>query len=105
MADPLMPAGEGGGLEPNKVISVEIFGQQLHLKSAADPSYTAQLAEYVDGQIRKVSRQSNDPLKVVLLASMNIANELHEERKKQEEADDMLSRRADSLLQRIERSF
>lgn len=100
-----MPAGEGGGLEPNKVISVEIFGQQLHLKSAADPAYTAQLAEYVDSQIRKVSRQSNDPLKVVLLASMNIANELHEERKKQEESAEILERRADSLLQKIERSF
>ena len=35
--------------------------------------------DYVDKQIMKVSRQSNDPLKVVLLASMNIANDFFSE--------------------------
>ena len=56
-------------------LSVEIYGQQLNLKSAANPEYTSELADFVDGHIRKVSSQSNDPLKVALLASMNIANE------------------------------
>ncbi len=90
-------------MDPKKVV-VEIFGQQLNLKSSASPEYAAELAEYVDGQIRKVSRQSNDPLKVVLLASMNIANELFEERKIQRETAEALAQRADSLLEKLERA-
>ena len=85
-------------------ISVEIFGQQLNLKSAADPQYASELAEFVNEQIRKVSSQSNDPLKVALLASMNIANELFGERKLQQETTAAISERTDSLIEMLEKS-
>ena len=86
----------------NKLM-VEIFGQSLNLKSSANAEYTLELAEYVDSQIHKVSRQSNDPLKVVLLASMNIANELFEEKRANQESEEILSQRADSLLDMAKR--
>ncbi len=86
-------------------IMVEIFGQQLNLKSAADPQYASDLAEFVDDQIRKVASQSNDPLKVALLASMNIANELFEERKARQETTEAISQRADSLIEMLEKSI
>ena len=85
-------------------ITVEIFGQQLNLRSVADPKFATDLAEFVDGQIRKVSNQSNDPLKVVLLASLNIANELFEERKSQQETTAAISERADLLIEMLEKS-
>ncbi len=83
---------------------VEIFGHSLNLRSSADTGYTLQLAEYVDSQIHKVSRQSNDPIKVALLASMNIANELFEERKKKQRSEEVLSQRADSLLEMVRKA-
>ena len=86
-------------------IAVEIFGQQLNLRSAADPAYASELAEFVDEQVHKVASQSNDPLKVALLASMNIANELFQERKSQKENIDAVSERADSLIEMLERSL
>ncbi len=89
---------EGNNLE------VRIFGQSLHLRSSANSEYTSRLAEYVDSQIHKVSRQSNDPLKVALLASMNIASELFEEKKTKEKSEEVLSRRADSLLEMVRRA-
>ncbi len=82
---------------------VEIFGHTLSLRSSANPEYTSRLAEYVDGEIHKVSRQSNDPMKVVLLASMNIANELFEMKKDGRKNEQILSQRADSLLRMVER--
>ena len=88
-----------------KKIMVEIFGQQLNLRSAADPQYASELAEFVDSQIRKVATQSNDPLKVALLASMNIANELFEERRSSEENIESLSQRADSLIEMLEQAL
>ncbi len=87
----------------NKLM-VEIFGHSLSLRSSANTEYTLELAEYVDSEIRKVSRQSNDPIKVVLLASMNIANELFEEREAKEKSEEALSQRADSLLEMVKRS-
>ena len=86
-------------------IVVEIFGQHLNLRSAADLTYASELAEFVDEQVHKVASQSNDPLKVVLLASMNIANELFQERKSSQENIDAVSDRADSLIEMLERSL
>lgn len=91
-------------MAPQKIM-VEIFGQQLNLKSAADSGYASELAQYVDEQIHRVASQSNDPLKVALLASMNIANELFQERKSRQENLDAVSERADSLLEMLERSL
>ena len=91
-------------MPPQKIV-VEIFGQNLNLKSAADPKYASELAQYVDEQIHRVASQSNDPLKVALLASMNIANELFQERKGRKENLDAVSERADSLLEMVERSL
>jgi cell division protein ZapA len=83
---------------------VEIFGQQLNLKSSANLQYAQDLVQFVDDQIRKVANQSNDPLKVALLASMNIANELFEERRVQQESADVIAQRADSLIEMLEKS-
>jgi len=91
-------------MAPQKIM-VEIFGQSLSLKSAADPKYASELAQFVDEQIHRVASQSNDPLKVALLASMNIANELFQERKSRKENLDAVSERADSLLEMMERSL
>lgn len=86
-------------------VEVDIFGHTLRLRSDADPEYASRLAAYVDEQIRKVSRQSNDPIKVVILASMNIANEVFEERKGREEEAAALEERANLLIQKLEQSL
>jgi len=83
---------------------VEIFGQQLNLKSSANLQYAQDLVQFVDDQIRKVANQSNDPLKVALLASMNIANELFEERRVQQESADVIAQRAGSLIEMLKKS-
>lgn len=91
-------------MAPQKIM-VEIFGQQLNLRSAANPEYASELANYVDDQIHKVASQSNDPLKVALLASLNIANELFQLRKNSQESLDAVSERTDSLIAMLERSL
>ena len=49
----------------------------------------------------KVSRQSNDPLKVVLLASMNIANDFFSEQKNLINSNEAISEKADKLIELI----
>ena len=84
-----------------KKLTLKIFGQVLNLKSDADPEYAQKLAAYVDKQIMKVSRQSNDPLKVVLLASMNIANDFFSEQKNLINSNEAISEKADKLIELI----
>src|SRR5437868_8342567 len=61
-----------------KAISVEIFGQRYPIRSALDEEYIKRLAAYVDGKIRAAgdSAPSSDPVRLAVLAALNIADEL-----------------------------
>jgi len=58
-------------------ISVEIYDQVYHLRGT-DPAYIEHLARLVDAKMRAVSAQGGtvDSLRVAVLASLNIADEL-----------------------------
>jgi cell division protein ZapA len=58
-------------------ISVDIY-DQIYTLRGTDPGYIAQLADLVDAKMRAVSEQGNtvDSLRVAVLASLNIADEL-----------------------------
>ncbi len=61
----------------NQSISVEIYDQVYHLRGI-DPAYIQHLAELVDHKMRAVSAHGGtvDSLRVAVLASLNIADEL-----------------------------
>jgi cell division protein ZapA len=63
-------------------VQVQILGQQLPLRTEADPKYAIELAEYVDGKMREVTKMLPvaSVSKVAILASLNIADELFKER-------------------------
>lgn len=58
-------------------ISVEIYDQIYHLRGT-DPAYIEHLAQQVDAKMRAVSANGGtvDSLRVAVLASLNIADEL-----------------------------
>lgn len=58
-------------------VPVEIYGQVYHLRGP-DPVHIRELAKIVDGKMRAVSAQGAtvDSLRVAVLASLNIADEL-----------------------------
>ena len=62
---------------PTNYITVEIFGQTYHL-SGQDAEHIRKLAAQVDAKMRAVAEQGNtvDSLRVAVLASLNIADEL-----------------------------
>jgi cell division protein ZapA len=63
--------------ETPNLIHVEIFGQTYAVRAGADPSYVAQLAKHVDGQMQDVARMSGavDSVRIAVLAALNIADE------------------------------
>ena len=60
-----------------KSVSVEIFGQRYPIRSTLDEEYIRRLATYVDGKIRAAgdTAPSGDPVRLVVLAALNIADE------------------------------
>lgn len=57
---------------------VELMGRQYTLKGDVDPDYMKNLADYINGKIQEIKELAPqaDPLRLVLLASLNIVDEL-----------------------------
>lgn len=62
---------------PDQPVSVEIY-DQIYTLRGTDPAYIEHLARVVDSKMRAVADQGNtvDSLRVAVLASLNIADEL-----------------------------
>ena len=69
----------------NASVRVEIFDQAYNLRGS-DPEYILKLAEYVDSKMRAVAEATNtiDTVRLVVLAALNIADEYHLLKKKQD---------------------
>lgn len=79
----------------NASVRVEIFDQAYNLRGS-DPEYILKLAEYVDGKMRAVAAATNtiDTVRLAVLAALNIADEYHLLRKKQESGSSNYQKRA-----------
>jgi len=71
----------------NSSVRVEIFDQAYNLRGS-DPEYILKLAEYVDSKMRAVAEATNtiDTVRLAVLAALNIADEYHLLKKKQQES-------------------
>jgi cell division protein ZapA len=69
----------------NASVRVEIFDQAYNLRGS-DPEYILKLAEYVDSKMRAVAEATNtiDTVRLAVLAALNIADEYHLLRKRQD---------------------
>lgn len=82
----------------NGSVRVSIYDQTYNLRGS-DPEYIAKLAEYVDSKMRAVAEQTStvDSLRLAVLAALNIADEYHMLKKKQEASTSDLHKRATNL--------
>jgi len=72
----------------NDSITVEIYGQSYNVRGEGDPNYLTELAQFVDTRMREVAAQVStvDPMKIAILAALNIADEFSRYRKQREDA-------------------
>jgi cell division protein ZapA len=61
-----------------RVVHVQIFGQQYAIRSELDPQYVGELSAYIDDKMRSAAREiaSTDPVRIAVVAALNIADEL-----------------------------
>jgi cell division protein ZapA len=87
----------------NASVRVEIFDQAYNLRGS-DPEYILKLAEYVDAKIRAVAEATNtvDTMRLAVLAALNIADEYHLLKKKQDPGTTDLQKRTHLLLNALD---
>ena len=87
----------------NTSVRVEIFDQAYNLRGT-DPEYILRLAEYVDGKMRAVAEQTHtvDSARLAVLAALNIADEYHLMKSKNDGGTTDSSKRARRLLDALD---
>ncbi len=80
-------------------VEVDILGQKYTIKGDASEEHIKRLASFVDGKMKEVYSAAPGiaPLKAAILASLNIAEELHRLREEQENITKNIEERANVL--------
>ena len=82
---------------------VEIFGQTYNVRGEGDPNYLTELARFVDSRMREVAAQvaTIDPMKIAILAALNIADEFSRYRKERDNAVGIWIEKTEEISERL----
>ncbi|HVT02556.1 MAG TPA: cell division protein ZapA [Thermoanaerobaculia bacterium] len=89
-------------------ISVEIFGQTYNVRGEGDPAYLTELARLVDSRMHEIASQLStavEPMKIAVLAALNIADELARSRKRHEVAAELWMGKTEELTEKLGKSL
>ena len=91
----------------SKAFEVEIYGQRYTIRGEADEVYVQELARRVDAQMRTLARglKVATPTNLAVLTALNLAHELDQVLKQQQERVDDVERRAGGLIESIEEAL
>ncbi len=85
----------------NNVLKVNIYGVEYTLRSHGDINRMKKVAEYVDTKMREIDQNENvrvdSSLKIAILASLNIADELLQEQENHEESQTHIKDKIENL--------
>ena len=83
-------------MSQDSTLTVTIFGSEYRIKGPDDPAYARRMASEVDRRMREIAdrQRINSPLRVAVLALLNMADELETERGRGDETTAMIVDRA-----------
>lgn len=78
------------------LVQVDIHGHRYSVRSELDPKYVHELAHFLDDKMRAAARElaSADPLRIAVIAALNLADELYRARADQKGTEQRLHVRA-----------
>jgi cell division protein ZapA len=89
----------------NNLVRVTIYGQEYTVKGQADPSYIVSVANYVNEKMEEVENSLSTvqtPLRVAILAAMNLTDELFTAKKESEDFVRAVDEKSKFLIESIE---
>ncbi|MCJ7813739.1 cell division protein ZapA [bacterium] len=89
------------------VLRVRIYGAEYSIRGPSDANYIKVIAEYVDNKMREVDKnvRVDSSLKVAILATLNITDELFKEREDKERIRIQLEDKIKKLNARIDQQL
>lgn len=87
-----------------RTVEVTIMGQKFMVRSDSDDTYVQQIADLVNDKITEISSKTKSipSLNVVILAAMNIADELIRQADKKERIFSGIEKRIGSMIELID---
>lgn len=84
---------------------VEIFGQTYNVRGEGDQDYLLELARFVDARMREVAAEvaTVDPMKIAILAALNIADEFSRFRKQRHGASGIWVEKTEEISERLKK--
>lgn len=79
-----------------QVSKVKIFDHVYSIRAEKEAEYIATLAEFVDGRMREISRETPtvDTLRVAILTALNIADDYFQLQRRFKETDQTIGQKA-----------
>jgi cell division protein ZapA len=99
---------ENGGVRREREnVKIEIYDQIYTVSSGQSDKYLQELAAYVDSKMREVAEATHivDSVKVAVLASLNIADELFTARERQQQIEGPLRKRVEKCVDLVEKAI
>jgi cell division protein ZapA len=83
----------------SQVVQVDIHGQRYAVRSDLDPQYINELAAFLDDRMKAAARElsSADPLRITVIAALNIVDELHRARADSAGSEQRMHLRAEEI--------
>ena len=96
-----------GDKHDSSLVPVVIMGQTYTVRAEEDIGYIEELARFVDTKMRTIAEATGttEPLKVAILAALNVADELFKAEENGRVADEELAARAAELVKSLEESL
>ncbi|MFZ0637933.1 MAG: cell division protein ZapA [Candidatus Acidiferrales bacterium] len=88
-------------------MKIEIYNQTYNVQADENEEYLKELAAYVDAKMRTVAEATRtvDSVRVAVLAALNIADELHTIRKRQDDIEGPLRKRVEKCVAMVEKAL
>ena len=88
-------------------MKIQIYDQSYNVNAEGNEEYLHELAAYVDGKMRSIAESTHmvDSLKVAVLAALNIADEMFQTRKRQQEIEGPLRQRVENCVSMVEKAL
>jgi cell division protein ZapA len=96
-----------GSQPDSSLVPVVIMGETYKVRAEENLAYIEELARFVDTKMATIADASSqaEPLKVAILAALNIADEFFKAEEKARDADEELARVASALVKSLKESL
>lgn len=94
-------------MKDKNATTVEIFGREYKIRGVADETYIQRVASYVDGKMKEVSQGSSlsSHDRLAILAALNIADELFQERNNTAAAYSSIEQKTHKLISVLDQNL